>query len=74
LLFLCWTCFAESDQCTPYAIDGGLANITRLLAEAKGWTLEETVRVAKSNFADFYEGHLPEGWLEQFGPDAPLPA
>jgi hypothetical protein len=31
---------AESDQNTPLKIDEGLANITRLVADAKGWSLE----------------------------------
>jgi len=34
-------CYAESDQNTPLAIDAGLANITRLVAQAKGWSLEK---------------------------------
>ncbi|KAF5843290.1 hypothetical protein DUNSADRAFT_92 [Dunaliella salina] len=55
----------ESDQNTPLAIDSGLANITQIIAQAKGWSLEKAVEVANANFKAFYDGFLPEGWAAQ---------
>ena len=44
----------ESDQVTPLAVDGGMADICALAAAAKGWSLDETARQTRANFDAFY--------------------
>ena len=46
----------ESDQDSPSRIDDGLASILGVVAEAKGWSLEQTAQRAGDNFAAFTTG------------------
>ena len=46
----------ESDQDSPARIDDGLAAILGVVAEAKGWSLEQAAQRAADNFAAFTTG------------------
>lgn len=45
----------ESDHVAIGEIDGGLVEICQVVAEAKGWTLEETAERTRKNFCEFYD-------------------
>lgn len=44
----------ESDQISARVIDDSLRAILKVVAEAKGWTLEEAARKTYDNFKEFY--------------------
>ncbi|KAI8467797.1 MAG: hypothetical protein J3K34DRAFT_370036 [Monoraphidium minutum] len=44
----------ESDQVTPLLIEGGMVDICRIVADAKGWGLEEAAARTLANFDAFY--------------------
>lgn len=46
----------ESDQDSPSRIDDGLFAILGVVAEAKGWSLEQAAQRAAENFAAFATG------------------
>jgi TatD DNase family protein len=43
----------ESDYNTPKGIDEAMADITRVVAKAKGWTIEQVVRTCRNNWLEF---------------------
>eukprot|EP00798_Chlamydomonas_sp_ICE-L_P030449 gene30450-35459_t len=49
----------ESDQIDAALIDSGLQEIVEVVAEAKGWTLDEATERTLFNFNTFFEGCLP---------------
>ncbi|KAG2171691.1 hypothetical protein INT43_008071 [Umbelopsis isabellina] len=43
----------ESDYNTPKGIDEAMADISRIVAKAKGWTIEQVVRTCRNNWLEF---------------------
>jgi hypothetical protein len=45
-------------QVTPLEVDNGLLAICSVVAEVKGWTMEQAARTCLSNFKEFYKEQL----------------
>ncbi|KAK3278418.1 hypothetical protein CYMTET_13641 [Cymbomonas tetramitiformis] len=50
----------ESDTCSATTIDSGLLESCKIIAEAKGWTLQQCCEITFQNFRDFYVDSLPK--------------
>jgi Tat protein secretion system quality control protein TatD with DNase activity len=48
----------ETDLKRIQSMNVALADVVQLVAQAKGWTIEHTIRQTWSNFQLFYEGFL----------------
>ncbi len=44
-----------------------MQEILAVVAEAKGWTLQEAAEKTLSNFSEFYAGHLPAAVVAVMG-------
>jgi Tat protein secretion system quality control protein TatD with DNase activity len=50
----------ETDLEQMGEMNDALADIVRIVADAKGWTVDETVDKTWANFLRFYDGFLPQ--------------
>ncbi|MEW5300119.1 MAG: hypothetical protein WDW36_003073 [Sanguina aurantia] len=46
----------ESDQTSPLVVDKALMEVAEIVAEARGWTVQEAQEICCANFREFYSG------------------